>query len=159
MGQRGVATMDQVSAGEAGGIFAGVVALLYALGRGVGWVWTKIEGRIDKRAAENVSESERLGAWRKALDHEAKALREGIKAELEAVKLELAEVRLQSVALAAGLLDVALELDGHAPQSPALARLGETLRQVWKVSTEIPPEMAVLLARLEKKGAGNGGKR
>jgi len=148
--------MDQgVSAGEAGGMIAGIVALLYAFGRGIGWVWNKIEQRVDSRAAENASERDRLSAWSKSLEEEVKRYREGIRVELEAVKLELGELRLQNVALASALLDVSLEHAELAPNSPVLVRLGAALRQVFKVPGEIPAEMAVLLSRLEARGGGN----
>jgi hypothetical protein len=147
--------MGPSSAGEAGGLVAGVVAVLYAVGKAVAWVWQRFEGRIDRRAADNLSEAARLAAWRKALDAEAAEHRRGIRAKLEALELELAELRVQGAALAAGLLDVALELDDRAPESPALARLGETLRKAFKVGADLPAEMRVLLARLD--GGKDGG--
>lgn len=153
---RGVATMSEgISPGEAGGVIAGIVALLYAIGRGCGWLFDRVSARIDKRAAALELERDQLAAWRASLDQEAKRYRAGIKGELEAVKLELGELRLQNMALASALLDVSLEHAELAPSSPVLVRLAEALRKAFKVPNEIPPEMAVLLARLEaREGLG-----
>jgi hypothetical protein len=155
--------MDSVSAGEAGGIFAGAVALLYAFGRGFGWLFDRVAKRIDNRAAEVDAERERLAAYRAALDQAAKEYREGIEERLDELarrdgqrEAELAALRHQNEALAVGLFDVTDALRGHAPESPALARVAALLRAAFPPERSLPAGMAALLARFEMKGTDSG---
>lgn len=57
-----------VTAGEVGGIIAGATAVLYAIGRGVGWLLNFKEGRENSRAAKLQAWHDELAAREAKID-------------------------------------------------------------------------------------------
>lgn len=144
-----------VSAGEAGGVFAGVIALLAALGKGAKWLF-------DWKGAREDSERKRLTAWEDSLDRREKAHREEIEAELGALKAEqeeqgrklFAAVGLQRL-LHLALSEVTIELEKHAPDSMAIQHARVLLHPEFRPDmlspTPTPGELMKLAKELDRR--------
>lgn len=117
------ARMDNWSAGEAGGAFAGLVAALAVVGRGLAWLLDWNNARSDNREA-------RLTSWERNLVEREKAYREEIEGQLAATRTELAQVERQVGALRSALSDVTAELRRHTKDSPALMRAAALLGDI-----------------------------
>ena len=105
--------MSELSPGEAGGIFAGIVALLASLGTTGRYLF----GRADKA---QVAEARRLDAWRASLD--SRERNERLTREKRLCKLERIVDVLERVAFDQRevLMKVTAELEQHNPLSAAL---------------------------------------
>lgn len=118
--QMGTERMSELSPGEAGGIFAGIVALLASLGTAARFLL----GRSDKaHVAEDRrqhEERERLVAWRTSLD--ARERNERVTREKRLSNLERIVDVLERVAFDQRevLIKVTAELEQHNPLSGAL---------------------------------------
>lgn len=112
--------MDNLTAGEVGGVFAGAVAALAALGKGLAWLLDWNDARTSGREA-------RLEAWERSLVDREKAYREEIEGQLATTRAELARVEADFTTLRAVLAEVTAELHRHVPDSPALARAARAL--------------------------------
>jgi uncharacterized coiled-coil protein SlyX len=112
--------MSEWGAGEAGGVFAGAVAALAVLGKGLAWLLNWNETRSSGREV-------RLAAWEHSLAERERAYREEIEGALAATRAELARVEHDLDTLRGVLGAMAAELHRHAPESPALARAARAL--------------------------------
>lgn len=148
----GVARMDNLSAGEAGGLFAGAVAALMAIGKGLAWLLNWQGERSDRR-------SKRLDAWEDSLRNREKEYREGIEAELADLRGEMMRLRSQQGALSFSLLEVAIAHRNKDPESPALARAAAALKQAFPPEFGFPPEIAELIQALEVKADSRRSRR
>lgn len=110
----GVARMGDWSAGDVGGLFAGVVSLLGSLGFAARYLF----GRADKA---HTAEAQRLAAWRASLDNRER--NERLSREKRLSKLEERTGVLERVAADQRevLIKVTVELEHHNPLSAALA--------------------------------------
>lgn len=124
-----------VSAGEVGGVFAGLVALLAALGKAGQWLINWKDARENSRAA-------RLAAWEASLDRREQEHREQTVRELHAVNKKLS-------AVAGALFEALAELQRIEPANPMLVRAKLILREVYPVSPEMPDEMKAFVRRPE----------
>lgn len=119
--QTRVAPMDDWSAGDVGGIVAGIISVLASLGVAIKYLF----GRADKKhVAEEKrlgEERERLAAWRSSLD--SRERNERMTRERRLSKLERIVDVLERVAFDQRevLVKVTVELEQHNPQSVALA--------------------------------------
>ena len=115
--------MEQISGGEAAGYFAGLVALMAALGKGlaaaVGWV--------DRNAR---SRDAKLAAWEESLARREVDMRQRTEGRLAAVEHALTEVR--SV-----LAVVTIELRKHSPNNAVLDRAEAALGRDWGVGVKL----------------------
>ncbi len=112
--------MDDWSAGDWGGAFAGVIAVTATVGKGLAWLLNWNEARSSGREA-------RLASWESSLVAREKAYREEIEGQLAATRGELARVEIELGVLREVLGEVTAELHRHAPDSPALARAARSL--------------------------------
>jgi hypothetical protein len=116
------AQMNEWNPGEAGGVFAGVVAALAVIGKGLAWL-------LDWNESRSTGREVRLSKWEASLLAREMAYREKIEVELTATRHELAMARsdVERVeeelgTLRSALAEVTRELHRHAPDNPALAR-------------------------------------
>lgn len=114
--------MDQISGGEAAGYFAGLVALLAALGKAV----AAAVGWVDRSAR---SRDAKLTAWEESLARREVDMRQRTEGRLAAVEHALTEVR--SV-----LSVVTVELRKHSPNNAVLDRAEAALRGDWGIGIE-----------------------
>jgi hypothetical protein len=140
--------MSDVSPGEVGGVFAGIIALLTILGKATGWLINWKGRREDSRA-------ERLRAWEKSLDERERAHR----AEHEARFVQLEErieLKEQKISMmAASLFEVIAEMQILDAASPALANARRVLRKAFPVQEDVPEGIAHLVRRFaEREGDG-----
>lgn len=143
--------MSELSAGEVGGVLAGALAALAAVGKGLAWLlnWNDTR-RQDKEG--------RLAAWERSLVDREKAYREEIEARLDQVQEDLAAAKVlaeeltrnvSTLVIAVG--DLASELESHAPHALSLLR-ARTLLETLKL-TPVPPGLATLARKID---AANG---
>lgn len=117
------ARMDDWTAGDWGGLVAGFVAGLAALGKGLAWLLNWNESRSTGREA-------RLAAWEKSLADRERAYREEIETKLVQAEENLDRVTQRIAQLCGVLRDVTAALRGHDPDSPALSRAEHVLDQM-----------------------------
>lgn len=131
------ANMDNLSAGEAGGIFAGLIALLASIGAGVRWMIGWRDSRQDLREAK-------LNQWEESLARREKEQREAIEERLKVV-----EDKLSIVSMA--LFETVAELQVLDPANPSLAKARIVLSEAYPVDFEAPEWMKTLLGRIDRK--------
>lgn len=141
--------MSDLNAGEVGGVLAGAIAILAAVGKALAWL-------LNWQGARREGKEERLRVWEASLDRREHDYREDIEKDLDELRAEaatlrgdVARTRTQQAAIGFLLLEVTLELRAHVPGSPALVRIAAVLRRVYPPEHGIPPEMAELLRALE----------
>lgn len=141
--------MTDWSAGEVGGVFAGALAGLAAMGKAIAWL-------LNWQGERTEAKSKRLLVWEASLDRREVEYRESIEGELKGLResdgvtrAELKLAREQMAAIEFSLLEVMIELRAHVPSSPALKRAAAALRRVFRPEYGIPPEMAELLRAMD----------
>lgn len=137
--------MDDWTAGDVGGVFAGAVTLLASAGGGIAWLLNWHGARDDNRA-------ERLRTWEKSLAERERAYRLEIEGRLDETEEQLAQVKmeLESQRLTASLaveavVELAAEIHANTPHSASLARLKLLLDHI---RPESAPQLAALAHRL-----------
>lgn len=129
--------MDNMSAGEVGGVLAGALALLAAAGKGLAWLLNWDGARKNDREA-------RLAAWEQSLVNREKGYREEIEQRLDQVQHDLAEAKVlaeelnrnvSTLVIAVG--DLATELEAHAPQALSLMRARQLLESLQLTPTPV----------------------
>lgn len=128
------------SPGEVGGLFAGFVALIVALGHGLKW-WL---GWTDRRAATRAA---KLDAWQKQLEDRERDLWEKIEVQLDGL-------RSQHAALLGGYQLIAGALRLIDPHNDALRRADELLRSAFVIEPQTPADMTrtILAAKRPDEG-------
>lgn len=144
-------------AGEIGGIVAGSIAVLAALGKAASWTFDRLVARIDKRAMANELEASYLKEYRQSLDRAAKDFRDDLEERVSALEVEVLGLRKITGVLAPAITDVTTELRRHEPTSPALARALTALKTLTPDLLELTPALAGLLKGLDAMGGSNGG--
>lgn len=147
----GVIRMDQLSAGEVGGIMAGALAALAALGKSLAWLLNWNDTRREDKEA-------RLAAWEKSLVNREQDYRREIETRLDQVQHDLAEAKGIADALAQTVStlvivtrDLASELEGHAPNAHSLLRAKAFLATLPLMPT--PANLANLARRIDAANA------
>lgn len=131
-----------VSAGEVGGIFAGIIALLASIGTAIRWLF-------NWRDARDRSQAARLKAWEESLDRREKEHRESTEQRLHAMERKLS-------AVTAALFETIAELQLLDAASPALAKAKIVLRQAYPLDVETPSDMQALIDRLDTASTQRG---
>lgn len=126
-----------VSVGEAGGVLAGVIALLAAMGKSFKELINWKDAREKSRAAE-------LKAWEDSLARREKENRERTEDRLEAVESKLSLVT-------GALFDALGELHRLDPASPVLARAKQALQQAYPLDVDTPPDIQALVRRIDRE--------
>lgn len=129
------------SPGEIGGIFAGVVALLAAIGGGLRFLFNWAERRASSRAAK-------LQDWHNELVKREGRLDEK-QAEFEG-RLEgtIAQLGRENRALRMAFQLVAAPLRQIDPGNPALVRAEQMLQAAFPLDADLSAELASLLAAI-----------
>lgn len=130
-----VAAMDNLSAGEVGGVLAGAIAVLAALGKGLQWLFNWQGARED-------SERARLQKWEEALDRRDKEQREQTDKRLHAMEKK---VGVMSMAL----FEAIGELQRLDPASGVLVRARSVLQELYPADPKIPEEIKALVRRVD----------
>lgn len=127
------------SAGEAGGIFAGVVATLGLIGAGLKWL-------LNWKDARDTTRTAKLDAWhtelaRREHDLDAKLARylDDIEGRMQAAEAALQECKTREEAQGNRLNDI----------ETRQRMLAATLRAAWPLDYDIPSDMIVLLDRID----------
>ena len=141
--------MDDWKAGDWGGLFAGFVAALAVLGKGLAWLLNWNEARSSGREA-------RLVSWEVNLVARERAYREEIEGQLTATRTELARVEGDVEQLRAVLFDVTTELHRHASGSPALSRAVRLLGMAYPIDPATPADLTALAAQVDAAGTARG---
>lgn len=123
---------------EAGGIFAGGVALLAAVGGGLRWLLNWSERRLESRAVK-------LQRWHDELTLRETRLDAERENEIRDIRLQLEQVRGEHRALFQAYHLIAGALVKLDPSNPALRAASRLLSTAFKVDPGIPDDMADLL--------------
>ena len=134
--------MNDPSAGEVGGLFAGAVAMLVAIGHGLRWWLGWTDRRAENRAVK-------LDAWQRELAAREARFDERQDEYQRRIELELDKVRSEHAALFAGYQLIATELRTINPKSDALRRADELLRATFSAETSLPASFSALTRRLD----------
>lgn len=133
------------AAGEAGGIFAGAIALLYAIGKGGAWLLNWKDARAQSRAVK-------LQAW-----HDELAKREADQDERDRSYQQHIETQLRRLAVENRVLRRAFELVAAPlrrlePDNPNLAQAQQMLDRAFPLDPAMPNDMAMLMALIDEPG-------
>lgn len=135
------ARMDNFSAGEVGGIFAGVVTLIGTMIAGLAKLLNWHGERTDAKAAK-------LTRWEASLSAREKELREITEARLEALEGRLKVVET-AYTLVVGVTHVMVDdLIVLNPRSASLTMVLKRIRETYPLPEDMPSELAHLAARL-----------
>ena len=131
-----------VTGGEVGGYFAGAVALLAVIGKGIKWLTNFKERQAESRAAK-------LQAWHDELQAREKRL-DDKQAEYQAdIERRLRVVMKQSVALRMAFEMVAAPLRAIDPANKELAQAEQLLRSAFPLDPDMPPDFGMMLSKIE----------
>lgn len=133
------------AAGEAGGIIAGAVAVLYALGRGTAWLLNWRDARAQSRAAK-------LQAW-----HDELAKKEQDQDERDRRYQQHIETQLRRQSIEIRVLRRAFELVAEPlrrlePDNPKLAQAQAMLDRAFPLDAGLPIDMGMLLSMIDEPG-------
>lgn len=143
--------MDNVSAGEVGGIFAGLTAVAAVVGKMVASIvsWDKDQRR---------SKEERLSKWEENLVKREREYREEIEGQLEQVRADLhiakgiaTELNHTVSTLVIAVEDLTSELESHAPKAASLMRARRLLQSLHVRPT--PPDLAMMADTIDAANA------
>jgi hypothetical protein len=112
------------SAGEAGGIFAGAVAVLGLIGAGIKWALNWNDARTSTRTAK-------LDAWHEELKSREAALDEQQAQYQRRIETRLAHVEMENRALGEALGLVTIALRGKDPGNPALVAADDIIKNAF----------------------------
>lgn len=130
--------MPDPSAGEIGGVFAGLVAFVIAIGKGFAWLLGWDERRRETRHAK-------LDAWQLELERRERQIDEKQHEYYAKVEGELSQVRAQNASLLGAYQLIVTALRINDPTSPALGQADELLKAVFPLDPITPPQLAGLL--------------
>jgi hypothetical protein len=136
--------MSDPTAGEAGGAFAGVVALLIAIAHGVRW-WI---GWTDRRAATRAA---KLDAWQRELQAREERFDVAQANHWARVEKELGQLRGEHAALLGGYQLIAAALRVLDPQNDALKRADDLLRSAFPIEPCLPGDMTLQVRKLDQE--------
>ena len=135
--------MEDWTAGDYAGLFAGIVAMLAALGKGIAWLLNWHGERSERRSA-------RLAEWEASLDRREKEQRESLEHRFASLEHNYNRLRSDVTALRGSLLEVTMELHALDPGSAAIAKAASVLAAAYPTIEDIPPEMRELVDRLDE---------
>jgi hypothetical protein len=142
-----------VSAGEAGGIFAGVLALLALLGRGLKWL---LDWRAARADAIEAGREGRLKEWQEELDARERRLEEQQAEHQARIEAKLARMEAQQSALLNGYQLIASALRALDPASQALKMADQLLTAAFALDPLTPPDMRAAVERIDESSRGRG---
>lgn len=131
-----------VSAGEAGGVVAGAVSILFGIGKGAKWLMHFRERQAEGRARK-------LQIWHDELDKRERALEEKQSEYWTRIEYELRLVRTQNSALRMAFELVAAPLRQLDPHNPALAQAEQLLHAAFPLDPSVPPNFDHMLMQID----------
>lgn len=134
------------AAGEAGGIFAGVVALLVAVGHGVSWLLNWKEARAQSRAAK-------LQAWHDELDKRKREQDERDREYRQHIETQLRRQQVEIRVLRRAFELVAEPLRRLEPDNPNLSQAQAMLDRAFPLDPALPNDMSILMAMIDEPAA------
>lgn len=140
--------MPDPSAGEVGGIFAGVVALLIAIGKGIGWLMGWDERRATTRTAKLDAWHEELKDREREIDRKQDDLSRQTEVRLRALARWAVTLQHQVTAAVNAHQIVAAGLRQEHPDHPALGLADELLKSAFPLDPAVPAVLAALLSEL-----------
>lgn len=155
----GVARMDidWGPIGTGGGILAGLLVGVQALARGIGWLLNWNDRRETNKSAELAAREAavmaRETAYAQKVEHRISGLEgqvEDLGARYDALDGKHNRLLLKFSKLRGYALEVTVELKQHNPQSAALARAEEYLRQTYSDYNANSPQNQELDAALKR---------
>lgn len=156
----GGAQMENWTTGQVGGLLAGVVAGLGALGGFVRWAlgWGQSQAKLREAKLERWERrlTEREIEYRETIEAELAQLRAEIARQSVAHAREIRALRQNHAETRSVLLDVTVELRVHAPDSEALARAHKNLSIAYPLepNADLPDDMTKLRDQVVAKGDG-----
>ena len=129
--------MSDVSAGEVGGIVAGVLAVAAALGKAAQWVWASYRDAGASRSAK-------LDRWHDELTQREHALKAEMDRQLSEMRVVQEELEAHRIAIHVLVAKVARD-DPHAPE---LRQVADVLGAAFPLHLEVPADMAAVLGRV-----------
>lgn len=133
------------AAGEAGGIFAGSVALLYAIGKGMAWLLNWKDARVQSRAAK-------LQAWHDELAKKEKEQDERDRQYRQHIETQLRRLALENRVLRRAFELVAEPLRRIEPDNPKLVQAQNMLDRAFPLDPGLPIDMGALLSMIDEPG-------
>lgn len=137
------------SAGEVGGLFAGVVALVASIGAGARWLLNWKERRAQTLHAKLLKWEEKLEAREAKVDADQAA-------ELDSLKVTVKEIQRQQLAQLTAYHIVTNELRRIDPTNQALSRADEILKAAFPLYPGLPGDMAAMLRQLDDPPSTKG---
>jgi hypothetical protein len=134
--------MNDPTAGEVGGIFAGVVALLAVMGKGLRW-WL---GWTDRRAATRAA---KLDAWHKQLDEREQRIDRQQEEYWARIQGEIDRLRSENAAVLSAYQLIAARLRAQDPDDEALKRADELLRSTL-LESALPATFTAIARKLDQ---------
>lgn len=138
---------EPVSAGEVGGIIAGGIAILAALGKGVQWLL----GWFDKR---EVSRTVKLQKWHDELEAREQDLNSRIDGRLSSLEKRDEQRAAENLALRMVLAQVTGALKVKDPENPALKRAEQLLTASFPIDPMMPADFNAALTTIETNDKG-----
>lgn len=131
------------SAGEVGGVFAGLVALLYAVGKGLAWLLDWEERRKETRQAK-------LDRWHRELAAREDKLERQQEEYQSRIEKQLDHLQRQQAALVGGYQLIAGALRLIDPSNPALRQADDLLRTAFPLDPLVPVDLHALALRAHR---------
>ena len=133
------------AAGEAGGMFAGAVALLVVLGKGGAWLINWKDARVQSRAAK-------LQAWHDELAKKEKEQDERERQYRQHIETQLRRLALENRVLRRAFELVAEPLRRLEPDNPKLVQAQNMLDRAFPLDPGLPIDMGALLSMIDEPG-------
>lgn len=134
------------AAGEVGGVFAGTVALLYALGKGAAWLLNWKDARAQSRAAKLQAWHDELKKREEEQDARDREYRQHIETQLRRQQVEIRVLR-RAFEL------VAEPLRRLEPDNPNLSQAQAMLDRAFPLDPSLPNDMSILMAMIDEPAA------
>lgn len=131
------------AAGEAGGMVAGGVAVLYALGKGAAWLLNWKEARAKTRAAK-------LQVWHDELQARQQQQDKRDRDYQQLIETQLQRLTMENRVLRRAFDLVAEPLRRREPNNPELAMAQTMLNRVFSLDADLPGDFAGLLAMMDR---------
>lgn len=131
------------SPGELGGMLAGALALLGAIGAGLKWAANWMAGREAIR-------TDRLARWESDLDARERAMEGKLSDSLARCQEHCAAVEAKFDRMRLAILLLIPELQRVAPYSPALKQARDLLRDAFPIPLDLPEDMAGLITAADE---------
>lgn len=133
-----------VSAGDTGGVIAGVVVVGAAIGKGIRWL-------LNWRDARAATRSAKLQRWHEELERREAKIEQRDREYQAHIETELRQLKIENRALRAAFEMVATPLRSVEPGHPALARAQELLTRAFPLDPSLPEDMGVLMSMIDMK--------